>query len=336
MKCHLVKARDIPDAWFQLIDLCYKHGRDYRVGLGSFAGVENRRELDHITVHITNPESRPLLPEIPDWYGIPNPVPEGMAYVDRYLPYILTDHVEPGEQYTYGQRLFSPMDIQVNGEKVSSVRSQVDEVIDKFKQSYETNQCCMSISCPQDIQLQHPPCLRSIDCRIYGDSEKLHFIMYFRSWDLWSGFPANLAALVSLQEWMAEQIGVETGEFICSSKGLHMYGSALKLARIRLGEKTMDKKQADELLARGYAETLEEWWFLFNKHKKDIIPLIGSQLGDLELKRTIGVISRRECEELHRIMQTAWNKLPDSPHIHDIPGFSVMCDLLSDFPSKEN
>jgi len=31
----------------------------------------------------------------------------------------------------------------------------------------------------------------------------LHFVLYFRSWDLWGGFPAKLAGIQLLKEYMA-------------------------------------------------------------------------------------------------------------------------------------
>jgi thymidylate synthase len=52
---------------------------------------------------------------------------------------------------------------------------------------------------------------------------------------LWGGFPANLAALELLKQYMASEIGVENGEIIACSKGLHIYSYAENLAKIRLG-----------------------------------------------------------------------------------------------------
>lgn len=247
MQPKTVTARDLPDAWFQLVDLCYQEGRDYRVGEGSYANTQFRRELDYVTVHITHPHVRPLLPEIPPGLGIPDPVPEGMDYVERYLPYLMTDEIKKDEQYTYGSRLFGWVP---SGLPDQPMGCQVEEVIAKFKRGFANNQACMTIAQPSDIHLTDPPCLRQIDCRIfpkteesrtkaYGelDEEQLHFFVYFRSWDLWGGFPPNLAAVVHLQEYMAGEIGVEPGELICSSKGLHLYDMYWELARIRLGEK---------------------------------------------------------------------------------------------------
>ena len=86
--------------------------------------------------------------------------------------------------------------------------------------------------------------MRSIDCRIYkkecleeGEEQALHFIIYFRSWDAWNGFPANLAGLRLVQEYMADCIGVQAGEMIVSSKGAHIYNHAWDVAKIRTATK---------------------------------------------------------------------------------------------------
>ena len=48
-----------------------------------------------------------------------------------------------------------------------------------------------------------------------------------------SGTPANLAGIQNLKEYMAGEIGVEDGEMIVESKGLHLYGYAEDLASLR-------------------------------------------------------------------------------------------------------
>ena len=62
----------------------------------------------------------------------------------------------------------------------------------------------------------------------------LHFILYFRSWDLWAGFPSNLAAIQLLKEYMSAEIGVEDGELVAMSKGMHLYEYTWDLAKIVL------------------------------------------------------------------------------------------------------
>ncbi|MFH1226683.1 MAG: thymidylate synthase [Planctomycetota bacterium] len=119
--------------------------------------------------------------------------------------------------------MFKEMPLDVN---------QIEEVIKMYKKDgHGTNQATMEIGMPSDIKLVDPPCLRIIDTRIrYG---KLHFMLYFRSWDLWAGFPSNLAGLQLLKEYMAGEIGVEDGEIIAASKGMHLYEYTWEVARMR-------------------------------------------------------------------------------------------------------
>ena len=48
-----------------------------------------------------------------------------------------------------------------------------------------------------------------------------------------SGLPANLAGIQNLKNYMAGEIGVKDGEMVVESKGLHLYGYAEDLAKMR-------------------------------------------------------------------------------------------------------
>jgi thymidylate synthase len=137
-----------------------------------------------------------------------------MEYVESYLPYLMTAHRREGEQYTYGQYL----------------ETQIAEVIRMYREDgYNTNQAFMVVGDTKSIYQDDPPCLRMIDTRIRDG--KLKFIVYFRSWDLWAGFPSNLAAIQLLKEYMSSEIGVEDGELVAMSKGLHLYEYSWELAK---------------------------------------------------------------------------------------------------------
>ncbi|HQO78238.1 MAG TPA: thymidylate synthase, partial [Thermodesulfobacteriota bacterium] len=101
-------------------------------------------------------------------------------------------------------------------------------------EGFGTNQIILQVGQPSDLLLNDPPCLRHIDLRIRDSM--LHFFPYFRSWDLWGGFPANLAALQLLKEYMAMEIGVADGEIVAASKGLHIYKHVEELAKLRFGK----------------------------------------------------------------------------------------------------
>jgi thymidylate synthase len=213
MHLEFIKARDLPDAWFQCVYQILDTGRTYTIDRGSYEG-QKRIEFDYITVHIKYPGKRPLLPDIPPALGIPNPVDND--YLDQYLPYVMTSTKKEGEEYTYGEYL----------------EPQIKEVIRMYREDgHGTNQAYMTVGDPKTLYLSDPPCLRGIDTRI--KDSKLHFVVYFRSWDLWNGFPANLGAIQLLKEYMAESIGVEDGQIIAASKGLHLYDYIWELAKLR-------------------------------------------------------------------------------------------------------
>jgi thymidylate synthase len=97
------------------------------------------------------------------------------------------------------------------------------------RDGFNTNQAYMAVGNENSIDLPDPPCLRMIDTRVRDG--KLNFVVYFRSWDLWAGFPSNMAALQLFKEYMASEIGVKDGELLAMSKGLHLYDYAWELAR---------------------------------------------------------------------------------------------------------
>ena len=223
LKPVLITARDLSEAWFLCIKELFEHGYEYRIDKSS-AGQIRRLEFDFITVNIKFPGTRPLVPDVPPGMGFPPPATE--KYVEEdYLPYLMTSEKKPNEDYTYGQDL----------------EEQIERVIKYYKQHGQNlNHCYMAVGDKDTLKLYEKPsgtsqCLRGIDTRIrYG---KLHLFPYFRSWDLWGGFPVNLAAIQIMKEYMAAEIGIEDGEIVATSKGLHLYDYTWDLAKTRIGMK---------------------------------------------------------------------------------------------------
>ncbi len=209
MQVSVVDARDLPEAWFLCLRRVLTQGREYIIERGSNVG-HRRKEIDFIVLQVRHPGRRPLVPDVP--LGVPPP--SSMEYVENYLQYLLTSFKADTEQYTYGEDL----------------ESQIPEVIRIYKEGgHNTNQGFMAVGSRKSIKLPDPPCLRGIDTRVANG--RLHFIVYFRSWDLWAGLPSNLAGMQLLKEYMASEIGVEDGEIMALSKGLHLYDYTWELAR---------------------------------------------------------------------------------------------------------
>lgn len=263
---HII-ARDLPDLWFQAVYNVLEHGRQFEIDRGSYAG-QTRLEFDYFIGRVMNPAhgsgTPEILPDIPVGCGLPNPVEfeyiyGGGEYTRSYIAYFMTDTKLPGESYTYGERLVrAPLDwwqarFPGNDEHKGIVLDEAHELQDQgiiyaddgamfinqieliiwtyLNKGHRNNQLVLQVAQPGDCYLQDPPCLRHIDTRIQDG--KLHFFVYFRSWDLWGGLPANLAAIEALHQYMAAAIEVEQGEFIVESKGLHLYGYAEKFAKMR-------------------------------------------------------------------------------------------------------
>jgi len=272
MNCVFIEARDLPDAWFQSVFKILDKGRVFKIDRGSYAG-QKRLEYDWYTVRIKHPGIHPLLPQIEPHFGIPNPVED--SYLDDYLPYLMTPALKPGESYTYGQRISGyPVawddvatysedhnkDILIQDDEAWMNRTvfstnekgdqfflnQIELMIWTYKnKGYRNNQMVLQVAHPTDMRLIDPPCLRLIDTRIQNG--KLHFFPYFRSWDLWNGFPANLGGIQLLKEYCASEIGVEDGEIIASSKGLHVYDYVFDLAKLLRMKDDMELKDGDNI-----------------------------------------------------------------------------------------
>ena len=217
-----IEAKTIPEAHFLCLKALvddgmghpFERSRIYKIDRGSFAG-QLRHELDYVVIHIEYPGTRPLVLDVPA--GVPAPCTQ--EYIDNYLPYLMAGVKTPNEDYTYG----------------IDICKQMPDIIAMYKnEGYNTNQAFMAVGSPDSIKLKDPQCLRMIDTRIERNKQgkfALNFIVYFRSWDLWAGLPGNLGGIQVLKEYMASEIGVEDGEIIASSKGLHLYEYSWPYAR---------------------------------------------------------------------------------------------------------
>ena len=214
MEITFVEAFDLPGAWFTLLGKVLDEGREYSVDQGSFTG-KKRKELQFVAMTVVNPGQRPLVPQMPPGVGIPPPTT--MEYVEEYYhSYFVGSEKQPHEEYTYG----------------SYVHAHLLPLLEKYREGPNTNQGCITVGDVSSIQLEHPPCLRLIDTRVQDG--KLDFVVYYRSWDLWGGFPVNMSATQLLKEELAVALGVEDGQILALSKGLHLWEHSWEWARCRL------------------------------------------------------------------------------------------------------
>lgn len=231
MQSFFLKAKTIADAWFQLIYNLFDHAYTQKIQRGSFELEQYRLQYPGIAVYIEYP-GEDMIPVMPPGSGIP--APTSMEYVEDYfVSYLMNPELSENETYKYASRIHKPM---------PKGGTQLERVIEMLKQSPLTNQAILEIGTPEDHDLcfgndgkLDPPCLRLLDFKAIpaGDELLLTVSCYFRSWDLWAGFPTNLGGIELLKKLVAEEAGLKSGPLYAYSAGLHIYGYQEELARLR-------------------------------------------------------------------------------------------------------
>ena len=217
-RSNFIQAYNIDSGWREALNLCVKNGYDYVVEGGSYVG-QIRKQLEHLTLVITDPGTRPLSPILPP--SVPAPTTD--EKIEKYFcGYILKSSLNYTEEYTYGQYIMS----------------QIDRVVDLLIESGgNTNQATLVIGDVKTTFSPDPPCLRSISFKVVNN--KLNMTVYFRSWDIFAGLPENLGGLQLLKEYVLNELpeGYEDGKIIAFSDGAHVYEQYFNLVNCLCAEK---------------------------------------------------------------------------------------------------
>jgi thymidylate synthase len=226
-----LNAKTIADAWFQLIYNIFDHSYEQKIQRGSFEREQYRLQYPGIAVFIEHPDLD-MVPVMPPGSTIPSPT--SMDYIEDYFANYLMDPVlSENETYKYASRIHYPM---------PKGGSQLDRVIDMLRTTPLTNQAIVEIGSPEDHDIcigndgkLDPPCLRLIDFKAIPAEGGLNLTLncYFRSWDLWAGFPTNLGGLELLKRYVAGEAGLKSGPMFAYSAGAHIYGYQEDIARLR-------------------------------------------------------------------------------------------------------
>ena len=227
----LLKAKTISDAWFQLIYNIFDKAYSQKIQKGSFENEQYRLQYPGIAVYIEHPYYD-MVPTIPPGLGIP--APTTMEYIEDYFTnYLMNPELAENETYTYASRIQHSMP---KGE------TQLERVIDILKETPLTNQAVIEIATPEDLDICYgkdskldPPCLRLLDFKVIPSDNNLVLTVstYFRSWDLWAGFPTNLGGIELLKQLVASETGLKNGPMYAYSAGAHIYGYQEEIVRLR-------------------------------------------------------------------------------------------------------
>ena len=222
----LIEARDLNEAYFMLINACWDNGVKYLITEGSNKG-EHRLELPFAAGFIHYPQTRPLSPIMP--IGL-SPTTTDEKIQEYFLEYLLNTDLNLNEEYRYS--------LWINGELFNKYKedpweSQLEWCIRHLKEKgYGNNHCYITVGSPSinfnydapysnETERKTSPCLRGIDIKVKDNKVILGII--YRSWDLYAGFPENMGGFTLLNEFIASELGIESGPLTFSSQGLHCY-----------------------------------------------------------------------------------------------------------------
>lgn len=230
-KPFFIYATTISDAWFQLIYNIFDNAYVQNIQKGSFEKEQFRLQYPGIAVFIEHPHLD-MVPVIPPHFGIPSPTT--MDYIEDYfVNYLMNPELSENETYRYASRINHPM---------PEGGTQLERVIKMLKETPLTNQAVIEIGTPEDLDICYgkdgkldPPCLRILDFKAIPSEDKIFLTVtaYFRSWDLWAGFPTNLGGIELLKQYICQETGLENGPMYAYSAGAHIYGYQEEIARIR-------------------------------------------------------------------------------------------------------
>ncbi len=122
----------------------------------------------------------------------------------------------------------------------------IEWVINHFKEKGHGNNHCYinvgdswtnfnyDILYNNELERKTSPCLKGLDFKIKNNQLITHVI--YRSWDLFSAWPTNMGGFTLLNEYAAQEIGVEPGPLSFSSAGLHCYGHQIKSVKARINK----------------------------------------------------------------------------------------------------
>jgi len=224
-------AKTIPDAWFQLIYNLFDNAYAQKIQKGSFENEQRRLQYPGIAVYIEHPYYD-MVPTIPPNSGIPAPTTK--EYIEDYfVNYLMNPELAENETYRYSSRIHHPM---------PKGGTQFERVIEILRETPLTNQAVIEIATPLDLDIccgkdgkLDPPCLRLLDFKVIPVDDELMLTVsaYFRSWDLWAGFPTNLGGIELLKQFVASETSLKSGPIYAYSAGAHIYGYQEQIARLR-------------------------------------------------------------------------------------------------------
>ena len=122
-----------------------------------------------------------------------------------------------------------------NGEHID----QISQVLDQIRNTPDSRRMIVSAWNVADVpQMKLPPCHALF--QFYVADGKLSCQLYQRSADIFLGVPFNIASYAILTHMMAQQAGLEVGDFVWTGGDCHLYSNHMEQVELQLSRETRE------------------------------------------------------------------------------------------------
>lgn len=206
----LIEGETLGEVWMKAVETVWKKGCDIRTEYGGLSKDAT------VVINVKKPFLEPRAHRA-DYVTYMCCVLK-KDYPEEILNGRLDHKIGENLHYTYHDRLFKYRAIEG-----SEPINQIEWIVEKLKKSSFSRRAQGITWQPArgDLDTDSPPCLQRIWGRVINN--KLVIQTTWRSRDLFHAWGSNAYGLTELQKKMAEDIGVEVGQYVDFSNSLHIY-----------------------------------------------------------------------------------------------------------------
>lgn len=212
----------VAQTWLKIINLIQRFGKTEKT---RYASNNKLKEILNLTAVIDK--------ENPEKEYFPHYLPFSRSELQAYYPEMMTARRIPGAAYNYGQRMRAQDGI-----------NQVKEIIELLKRrpfSKKAYAVLYRVDDWKKADSSDTPCMTQLHARV--TQNKLFLTAYFRSQDMFHGWPRNAFALRRVQKEIADGVGFPMGPLTIITMSAHMYAD--------------DWRTAEEILKTSYLAELK-------------------------------------------------------------------------------
>jgi len=208
----LVEGDVLPEVWEKALELLWNEGYTSKKESYRFEAEKDRIKECSMRMVIRHPLKEPRFHL--EW-GRPKDFDE---YSDDVILGKKDHLVGEAYDYTYHDRIF-----QYRPSGSEETIDQIRYIVEKLRKAPYSNraQAVTWMAWNDEHPEVGPPCLQIVWCKVISGKLEMH--TYWRSRDAYAASPMNMWALTNLQKIMADDLGVEPGQYVDTSESFHVY-----------------------------------------------------------------------------------------------------------------